>query len=51
MILKIHYDSSLKPYARHKVGTVFHLSDKDAAPEVIGNITEVVSKKTPVLNS
>jgi len=45
MILKIHYDSSLKPHARHKAGVVFYLSDKNAAPEDIGNITEVVSKK------
>ena len=45
MILKIHYDSSLKPHARHKAGVVLYLSDKNAAPENIGNITEVVSKK------
>ena len=45
MILKVHYDSSLKPHARHKAGAVFYLSDKDAAPEEIGNITEVISKK------
>ena len=45
MILKVHYDSSLKPHARHKAGVVLYLSDKNAAPEDIGNITEVVSKK------
>ena len=47
MILRVHYDSFLKPHARHKAGVVLFLSDKNAAPEVIGNITEVVSKKTP----
>ena len=45
MILRVHYDLSLKSHARHKAGIDFYLSDKDAAPEVIGNITEVVSNK------
>ena len=45
MILRVHYDSSLKPHARHKAGVVLYLSNKNAAPEDIGNITEVISKK------
>jgi hypothetical protein len=45
MILKVHYDSSLKAHARHKAGVVLYLSNKNTAPEEIGNITEVISKK------
>jgi hypothetical protein len=44
MVLRAHYDSSLKPHARHKAGGILYLSDKDAPPEEIGNITEVISK-------
>jgi hypothetical protein len=47
MILKAQYDSSLKPHARHKVGGIIYLGNKEAPPEEIGNITEVVSKVPP----
>jgi hypothetical protein len=44
MILRCHYDSSLKSEGRHRTGGILYHSDKDAKPEDIGNITEVVSK-------
>jgi len=43
MILRVHYDSSLKEHARHKSGFIIYHSDKDAPPESIGNIVEVSS--------
>lgn len=44
MILRAHYDSSLKSNARHKAGIIIYHSDKDAPPEHMGNIIDVTSK-------
>ena len=47
MELRAHYDSSLKPHARHKAGVVIYLANKDDPPEKVGNIIEVVSRTPP----
>jgi hypothetical protein len=47
MELRAHYDSSLKPHARHKAGVVIYLANKDDPPDKIGNIIEVISKTPP----
>jgi hypothetical protein len=47
MELRAHYDSSLKPHARHKAGVVIYLANKDDPPDKIGNIVEVISKTPP----
>jgi hypothetical protein len=47
MILRCHYDSSLKPNARHKAGYIIYHANKDDSPETVRNITEVGSKTPP----
>ena len=44
MTLRCHYDSSLKPAARHKAGFILYDANKDEKPETVRSVTEVVSK-------
>ena len=47
MILRVHYDSSLKSEGRHRTGGILYHSNSDAKPEEIGNLIEAVSKSPP----
>ena len=44
MVLRCHYDSSLRPHGRHKAGGVIYHANSSDPPESIGNITEVICK-------
>jgi hypothetical protein len=47
MILKAMYDSALRPHGKHKLGSIIYHSNENDAPEVIGNIIEVLCKLPP----
>ena len=47
MILKAMYDSALRPHEKHKIGSLIYHSCEDDAPEIIGNIIEVLCKLPP----
>ena len=44
MILTAMYDSALRPYGRHKVGSLLYHCNKVDPPETVGNIIEVLCK-------
>ena len=44
MILRAMYDSALRPHGKHKMGSIIYHSCEDDAPEIIGNIIEVLCK-------
>ena len=47
MILRCHYDSSLRPHGRHKAGGVIYHANASDPPEKIGNIVDIICKTPP----